>query len=118
MFLDKFVQELPLGTNAFVKGIWTRDLSWSCITFAQKGFTASKVSFCHPRDQKKHRHLDNNGTCEGKLLLATLSGIVQVVQREDNARPLEAIIVVLVPVEQGQGRGLPFVNMQDVWLRP
>ncbi len=56
-------------------------------------------------------------TCEAKFLLAAFARVVQVVQCEDDPGSLQAIIVVLVPVQHGQGRRLPFMDVQDVWLR-
>lgn len=56
-------------------------------------------------------------TREAKLVLPALPRIIEIVQREHNAWPLQAVIVVLVPVQHGQGRCLPFMDVQNVWLR-
>ena len=42
-------------------------------------------------------------TCVPELILAALARVVQVVQGEDDARSFQAIVVVLVPVQHGQG---------------
>ena len=52
----------------------------------------------------------------GELVLSDLAGVLEVVDRQHQAGPPEALVVVALPVEEGGGSSMPVVELEDVWL--
>ena len=52
--------------------------------------------------------------CGQEFILTDLSRVCHGVDGEHDARLGHSLLVVHVPVEQGRGRGLPLVQVQDV----